>query len=70
MMHWRGLKVLILLAVCSAGGIVGMLVVDGLLETLFLLLTALPLLLGSWRAYALRDTDARPGGRIREQGYE
>ncbi len=44
----------VLLALVGAGGLVGMLLADGGWDTLFFALTALPLMVGGWRAYALR----------------
>lgn len=54
----------VVLASVSIAGLVGMLVVDGA----FLLLAAVPLLVGGWRAFALRGAGRRPGHDDRDTG--
>lgn len=49
----------LLLALVSAGGLIGMLLADGDWDTLFFALTALPLMVGGWRAYALRTAHSK-----------
>lgn len=51
------------LALLSAAGIVGMLLADGVWDALFFMLAALPLLVGGWRAAALRNVPPR---RVRQ----
>jgi hypothetical protein len=46
--------VLWLLALCSILGIVGMLLMDGIADVIFLIITLLPLLVAGWRAYLLQ----------------
>lgn len=58
----------VVLASVSIAGLVGMLVVDGALDSAFLLLAAVPLLVGGWRAFALRRAGRRPGHDDRDTG--
>lgn len=70
MTNWRGLKVLVVLALLSAAGIIGMLLTDGIWDAVFLVLTALPLVIGGWRAYALRTDTANEAKNFAGQRYE
>ncbi|MFW1840313.1 hypothetical protein ACG9XS_17420 [Acinetobacter gyllenbergii] len=54
MQRWNKLSTLWLLALCSIGGIIGMLLMDGMADIIFLMITLLPLLLAGWRAYLLQ----------------
>lgn len=47
------------LALLSIAGIVGMLLADGAWDGCFLALTALPLIVGSWRVHTLRKTTGK-----------
>ena len=48
----------VVLASVSIAGLVGMLVVDGALDSAFLLLAAVPLLVGGWRGELSRHDTA------------
>lgn len=52
----RGVLVLML---CAIAGIVGMLVAEGIWDRAFFALTALPLVLGGWRAWRHRGDGTR-----------
>ncbi|MCH7297358.1 hypothetical protein [Acinetobacter higginsii] len=54
MQLWNKLSVLWLLALCSILGIVGMLLMDGIADVIFLIITLLPLSVAGWRAYLLQ----------------
>ena len=58
------------LALLSAGGIVGMLLADGPWDSVFLLLTALPLVIGGWRVYALRGDAFKAPNRVGGQLHD
>jgi len=70
MMHWRGVKLLVVLALLSAGGIVAMLLVDGPWDAALLLLAALPLAIGGWRVFALRGEASREARTMAGQRCE
>ncbi|USA46577.1 hypothetical protein NDN11_00025 [Acinetobacter sp. C26M] len=55
MQLWNKLSTLWLLALCSISGIVGMLLMDGIADYIFLIITLLPILIAGWRAYLLHD---------------
>lgn len=55
MQLWNKLTTLWLLALCSIIGIVGMLLMDGIADWIFLLITLLPLGIAVWRAYLLQN---------------
>ncbi|MCH7316269.1 hypothetical protein [Acinetobacter sp. ANC 3882] len=55
MQLWNKLSVLWLLALCSVSGIIGMLLMDGIADVIFLMITLLPLLVAGWRAYLLQQ---------------
>ncbi|MCH7341564.1 hypothetical protein [Acinetobacter higginsii] len=54
MQRWNKLSTLWLLALSSMGGIIGMLLMDGLADIIFLIITLLPILIAGWRAYLLQ----------------
>ena len=56
MQLWNKLSTLWLFAFCSISGIVGMLLMDGIADVIFLIITLLPLLVAGWRAYLLRNS--------------
>ncbi|MDM1021811.1 hypothetical protein QSV37_16150 [Acinetobacter sp. VNK23] len=54
MQLWNKLSTLWLLALCSISGIVGMLLMDGVADFIFLVVTLFPILIAIWRAYVLQ----------------
>ncbi len=54
MQLWNKLSTLWLLALCSISGIVGMLLMDGIADFIFLVVTLFPILIAIWRAYVLQ----------------
>ncbi|WP_312050708.1 hypothetical protein [Acinetobacter courvalinii] len=53
MQLWNKSGLLWLMAVCSILGIIGMLLMDGIVDIIFLIITLLPVLIAGWRAYLL-----------------
>lgn len=54
MQLWNKLSTLWLLSFCSILGIVGMLLLDGVADFIFLVITLLPILIAIWRTYILQ----------------
>ena len=50
---------IVVLALISTGGIIGMLLVEGVADAAFFCLSLLPLVLGGWRAYVVRHKGVR-----------
>ncbi|MES2489764.1 MAG: hypothetical protein V4607_08220 [Pseudomonadota bacterium] len=63
----RTTRLVVLLALLSAGSIAGMLLSDGLWDVIFFLLATLPLIFGAWQAYALRTTSIKKPARKLEK---
>ncbi|MFV5264245.1 hypothetical protein ACMUMS_11830 [Acinetobacter courvalinii] len=55
MQLWNKSGLLWLMAVCSILGIIGMLLMDGITDIIFLIITLLPVLIAGWRAYLLQQ---------------
>ena len=55
MQLWNKSGLLWLMAVCSILGIIGMLLMDGIADIIFLNITLLPVLIAGWRAYLLQQ---------------
>ncbi|MBJ9958867.1 MAG: hypothetical protein LBQ29_03565 [Acinetobacter sp.] len=55
MQLWNKSGLLWLMAVCSILGIIGMLLMDGIVDIIFLIITLLPVLIAGWRAYLLQQ---------------
>lgn len=55
MQLWNKSGLLWLIAVCSILGIIGMLLMDGIADIIFLIITLLPVLIAGWRAYLLQQ---------------
>lgn len=54
MQLWNKLSILWLLALWSISGIVGMLLMEGVADFIFLVVTLFPILIAIWRAYVLQ----------------
>lgn len=46
---WAGLSLIVLMALVSMAALVGMLVFDGMWDTLLLVIALIPLVVGLWR---------------------
>ncbi|ENX08281.1 hypothetical protein [Acinetobacter courvalinii] len=55
MQLWNKSGLVWLMAVCSILGIIGMLLMDGIADIIFLIITLLPVLIAGWRAYLLQQ---------------
>lgn len=55
MQLWNKSGLLWLMAACSILGIIGMLLMDGIADIIFLIITLLPVLIAGWRAYLLQQ---------------
>ncbi|WP_436871044.1 hypothetical protein [Acinetobacter courvalinii] len=55
MQLWNKSGLLWLMAVCCILGIIGMLLMDGIADIIFLIITLLPVLIAGWRAYLLQQ---------------
>ncbi|MCU4579268.1 hypothetical protein KTJ34_17755 [Acinetobacter courvalinii] len=55
MQLWNKSGLLWLMAVCSILGIIGMLLMDGITDIIFLIIILLPVLIAGWRAYLLQQ---------------
>ncbi len=55
MQLWNKSGFLWLMALCSILGIIGMLLMEGIVDIIFLMITLLPVFVAGWRAYLLQQ---------------
>ncbi|MEB6668885.1 hypothetical protein MXM33_17885 [Acinetobacter vivianii] len=55
MQLWNKSGFLWLMALCSILGIIGMLLMEGIADIIFLMITLLPVFVAGWRAYLLQQ---------------
>jgi len=55
MQLWNKSGFLWLMALCSILGIIGMLLMEGIVDIIFLMITLLPVFIAGWRAYLLQQ---------------